>query len=171
MFIPPPEVKEFRCKTCDAVLDMSTARDGVVECKFCHNVYTIPKEEAKSDTREQLAIASHELDACSFDRAYTAFSKAAEIDPSEPEAYFGMALATFKVQYLKDAAKKHLQPICHDINVGKVRDDKNYKKALSLATAEQKRVYGERADEIDSVSKEFNRLKSAGTTRSIRKRR
>ncbi len=141
---------------------MSTARDGVVECKFCHNVYTIPKEEAKSDTREQLAIASHELDACSFDRAYTAFSKAAEIDPSEPEAYFGMALATFKVQYLKDAAKKHLQPICHDINVGKVRDDKNYKKALSLATAEQKRVYGERADEIDSVSKEFNRLKSAG---------
>ena len=70
-----------------------------------------------------------------------------------------MALATFKVQYLKDAAKKHLQPICHDINVGKVRDDKNYKKALSLATAEQKRVYGERADEIDSVSKEVNRLK------------
>lgn len=156
------DVKELRCKTCDAVLDMQTAHGGVVECKFCRNVYTIPKAETKSDTRELLAIASHELDTCSFDRAYTAYSKAADTDESEPEAYFGKALAAFKVQYLKDAAKKHLQPVCHEVSEKKIKDDKNYKKALSLATSEQKAVYETRAEEIDSVMKEFNRLKSAG---------
>ena len=157
-----PEVQELRCKTCDAVLDLSAAKNGVIECAFCHNTYTVPKEEARNDTRELLAIASHELDTCSFDRAYTAYSKAAELDASEPEAYFGMALATFKVQYLKDANRKHLQPICHDVGEERLADDKNYKKALSLATAAQKKIYTARAEEIDGVRKEFGRLRDRG---------
>ena len=35
-------------------------------------------------------MGEHDLDTCKFDEAYTAYKKAAELDPNEPEAYFGM---------------------------------------------------------------------------------
>ena len=154
---------EFRCKSCDAVIDLSTAHDGVVECKFCHNVYTVPT--TSRDVRQQLLIAENELDACDFDRAYAAYSKAAAIESKEPEAHFGLALASFKVQYIrdtKDPAKKRLQPICHEASSGKFSENKHYVQALTLATGEQKKVYRRRAEEIDAINAEFYRLKKSG---------
>ena len=58
-------MNEFRCKSCDAVIDLSTAHDGVVECRFCHNAYTVPT--TTEDVRQQLLIAENELDRCDFD--------------------------------------------------------------------------------------------------------
>lgn len=155
-------VKELSCKTCGSLLDLTTAADGVVKCKYCGNSYAVPKEDGKSEAFEMLQIASHELETCSFDRAYTAYAKAAEISPDEPEAYFGMALARFKVQYLNDAAKKHLQPICHEITDKKFTDDKNYLRALELATKSQYGVYMQRGAEIDAISAEFGRIANSG---------
>ncbi|MGN1235392.1 MAG: leucine-rich repeat protein, partial [Christensenellaceae bacterium] len=57
--------------------------------------------------------------------------------------------------YLKDIVNKRLQPICHRIIEGKFVEDKNYLKALSLATNEQREEYIRRADEIDYILSEF----------------
>ena len=40
-------VDVFKCKTCEWVLDVSEAKGGVVECKFCHNKYTLPRQETR----------------------------------------------------------------------------------------------------------------------------
>ncbi len=156
------ETKESRCRNCEAVLDMDKAVNGVIECLYCHSFYTIPKENASSPSKELLKIAENELDNCAFDRAYVAFKKASVEDITEPECYFGMALSNFKVQFLKDAAKQRLQPICHDITEKKFSEDKNYLKALELATAEQRKIYAQKAEEIDEIGMEFLRLKNAG---------
>ena len=156
-------MNEFRCKSCDAVIDLSTAHDGVVECRFCHNAYTVPT--TTEDVRQQLLIAENELDRCDFDSAYGAYAKAIAIEPSEPESYFGLALASFKVQYIrdtKDPKKKRLQPICHEASDKRFADDKNYRMALRLASPEQKVIYLKRAEEIDAINAEFYRLKKSG---------
>lgn len=154
--------KSFKCVNCEATLDLSRAINGTLECEYCHSKYTLPKDGTSEKAKELLNIASHELDTCSFDRAYTAYEKAAQADESEPEAYFGMALASFKVQYLKDCLKNCLQPICHDITDKKFADDRNFQRAAQLATSEQRVVYEQKAAEIDAISEAFYRLSHGG---------
>ncbi len=155
------QLRIIRCKNCDAQIDPSNAQDGVVHCPYCHSVFTVAKT-SDSSAATQLVIAESLLDGCEFDRAYDAFKKAASIDGSEPQAYFGMALATFKVQYLKDLERDRLQPICHEMTGKKFTDNADYKKALAVATAEQKGEYMRAAEEIDRIRNEFYRFKQSG---------
>ena len=154
---------ELRCRNCDAEIDVSKAFGGVVKCAFCGSVFTLPKPEQDSRVLSQLGIGQNELDCCSFDRAYTAFSKAAEWDESEPEAYFGMALADFKVQYLRDSVNNRLQPVCHEIDTRQIAQSADFKRALSLATSEQRAEYARKAEEIDYIRGEFYNLSQSGT--------
>ncbi len=155
---------QFKCKTCGTPLDALAAasRNGLVECPACFNVWTIPRREASPAAISFLRMGEHGLDTCKFDEAYSAYAKAAELDGKEPEAYFGMALATFKVQFLKDEVNRRMQPICHEISDESFLDDKNFRRALGLATEEQKREYRKRGREIDEVKEEFYALQRKG---------
>ncbi len=142
------------------MVDPREAVDGVLECRHCGMLLTFPKPDSK--VLSFLQQGEHDLDSCDFDRAHAAYSKAAELDPAEPEAYFGMALAAFKVQYLKDEVHGCLQPICHEISKRVFTEDPNYQKALEFATDEQKEVYHVRGHAIDSIREEFYELEKSG---------
>ncbi len=150
---------KFTCETCGEPLDISTAKNGVIQCKRCFNSYTLP---IKKENLNDIQLAKHHLDLCEFDNAYETFKNVLEEDETEPEAYFGMALASHKIQYLKDVANKHLQPICHDINNKKFIADKDYQLALKYANVEQRKIYQEKAVEIDEIKDEFYNLKQSG---------
>ncbi len=153
---------EFLCKYCGAPLELEKAIGGVVRCVYCNNAQTLPKTDVSPAALSFLRMGEHDLDTCDFDKAYTAYAKAAELDKEEPEAYFGMALATFKVQFLKDEVNERMQPICHEISDGSILDDKNFRRALELATDEQKREYRKRGREIDEIKEEFYDLQRKG---------
>ncbi len=158
------ELKELFCKCCTAPLDPAKATGRVIRCEHCGTAFVLARED---DGKVVDLLRSGELllDTCKFDDAYAAYQKAAELDKEEPEAYFGMALAKFKVQYLKDETSDppRLQPICHEISEKKFTDDKNYQHALGLATREQREAYAAKGAEIDAIRKEFYALKQAGT--------
>lgn len=158
-----PNLLFEKCKNCGAPLNASRALNGVLECEYCGSAFTLPKEETAGGAIEQLKIAANELDLCRFEDAFASYRKAAELDENEPEAYFGMALSEFRVQYLKDNLKHRLQPVCHAATDKKFSENKNYLRALSLATKEQAEEYGRRAAEIDYIASEFFRLKKQGT--------
>ena len=158
-----PNLLFEKCKNCGAPLNASRALNGVLECEYCGSAFTLPKEETAGGVIEQLKIAANELDLCRFEDAFASYRKAAELDENEPEAYFGMALSEFRVQYLKDSLKHRLQPVCHAVTDKKFSQNKNYLRALSLATKEQAEEYGRRAAEIDYIASEFFRLKEQGT--------
>lgn len=152
---------DFRCKTCENILDISTAIDGVVECPYCYNKWIVPKQ-ADPAVIEFLRMGEHDLDTGRFDDAYTAYSKAAEYDDTEPEAYFGKALAKFKIQYLKNEVNGNLQPICHALSKEKFSDDIDYMRAYKWATAAQREEYERRANEIDHIRSEFAKMEASG---------
>lgn len=158
--------QDLICKTCGSLLNEEARQstDGLVTCPYCHNVWTIPRKETASAALQFLQLGEHELDICRFDDAYSAYQKAAEIDPQEPEAYFGMALAEFKVQYLKDETSEfsRLQPICHEISDKNFMDNKNFQSALKYASNVQKTEYLRRAQEIVKIRLEFLKLKESG---------
>lgn len=150
------------CKNCGDQLDASKAVNGVLKCPSCRSVFTVAKKETNPAALSSLRIAENELDSCSFDRAFTSYKKASQLDGKEPEAYFGMALSEFKVQFLKDVPNNRLQPICHEISDKKFTDSVNYKKALSLATDDQRFEYERNGQEIDYIREEFFKIKKSG---------
>ncbi len=158
------ELTELLCKTCEARLDPGRAQNNVIFCEHCGNAYILPRKETSPKALSFLRMGEHELDVCKFDDALNAYEKAAEADKTEPEAYFGMALSEFKVQYLKDetADPPHLQPICHEISEKRFTENKNFQRALSLASGAQKEAYEKKGDEIDRIRSEFLRLKESG---------
>lgn len=170
------ELSENKCKNCSADLDLRTAKGGVLTCPYCRSVFTLPKEKAAPKVLAFLRSGEQNLDMRRFDDAYIMYQKAAEEDPNEPEAYFGMALSKAQVQYLKDycASGKEvspekedsddfrMQPICYEISEKKFTDDQNFRKAIELATPEQQAAYREKGDEIDRIRAEFSVLKQSG---------
>ena len=163
----------MECKGCGAQIDIRNAVNGVVECTYCHRIETLAKT-TNDDAKHFLKMGEHDLDSCKFDEAYTAYKKASEYDNREPQAYFGMALAEFNIQYIRDVREEKdpvtkelkkvykLQPICHEINEKKFIDNKNYKAAMLCASNEQRNEYQRRANEIDYIKQEFNELKKQG---------
>ena len=153
---------ELSCKNCNAPLDMTEAKNGVIACSFCGSVFTLPKSGQTDEVKRLIDAGKTALDLCRFDDALTAFTKAIELDGSEPEAYWGRALARFRVQYLRDTVNNRLQPICHEVAEDAFTADPDYKKALELATDEQRAAYGKKGEEIDYIRSEFYALAQSG---------
>ena len=152
------------CKNCNAPLDMAEAKNGVVTCAFCGSVFTLPKKDASDKVRKHLDAGETALDQCRFDDALASYTKAIEADGSEPEGYWGRALARNRVQYLRDTVNNRLQPICHEAAADPFTADPDYKRALTLATPEQKAEYAKKAEEIDYIRRTFYAFGSEGLT-------
>ncbi len=153
---------EIKCKNCSAPLTGIKPVSGVIVCKHCGSTFTVPQERADSKLRHILLTGEHELYTCRFDDAYATYFKASELARTEPEAYWGMALSEFKIQYIKDQIENRLQPICHEFTDKSFLQNGNYLEALKYATAEQKKVYQSKAEEIDYICKAFHSLKHSG---------
>ena len=156
--------QKFKCKTCGQPLDelVTLSTNGLVECPSCFNVWTVPKKEASPEALQFLHMGEHDLDVGKFDDALVAYKKASELDPKEPEAYFGMALAEFKIRYLKDHVNNRLQPICYEVTEKKFTDSNGFLRALRYATAEQSAQYEKKGEEIDYILEEFYKLQQSG---------
>lgn len=156
------ELVTMECKCCGARMNPANERGGVIQCAYCGYFFTRPKKEVTPAVLSFLRTGEHELDVCKFDEAYTAYQKAAQLDSKEPEAYWGMALAQFKIQYLKDNVNNRLQPICHEISDRKFTDSKNFLSAIRYATEEQRKQYESKGEEIDYIQGEFFKLQREG---------
>ena len=150
------------CKNCNAPLNMAEAKNGVIACSFCGSAFTLPKSDASDKVRKHLDAGETALDQCRFDDALASYTKAIEADGSEPEGYWGRALARNRVQYLRDTVNNRLQPICHEVSEESFTSDPDYKRALTLATEEQRAEYAKKGEEIDYIRSEFYALERTG---------
>lgn len=160
------EYVRSECPCCSAPIDPSAAVRGVLTCKYCGNILTIPKETSNKEALSYLRQGELLLDTGRFSDAWSAFFKASEIDASEPEAYFGMARARFGVRYLRDetADPPCIRPITEIFSEERFSEDKDFRRALETATFEQADEYRRKAGEIDRIHDEFLRLKKAGVS-------
>ncbi len=156
------QLENMRCRNCGAELDIQKGVNGVVQCEYCMSKFTLPKEDITPAALKFLHDGESSLYVCRFDDAYAFYKKAAELSPAEPEAYWGMAISQFKVQYIKDEVNDRLQPVCHLMSTENIRDNANYKRAVSLATSDQRTEYEKQAAEIDYIREEFYKLKQTG---------
>lgn len=143
----------FKCKMCGGNLDV-IGDEKVIECEYCGSKQTIPN--ADNEKKINLFNRANRLRmACEFDKAAGIYEQIIAEFPEEAEAYWGLCLANYGIEYVDDPATGNKIPTCHRASFDKMRRDENYELAVENADMAARLVYAEQAKEIDRIMGEI----------------
>ncbi len=143
----------LKCKMCGGNLEVSD-NVTVCECEYCGTKQTLPKNH--DDVLTNLFNRANNLRIkCEFDKAQEIYEKIVGSNPDEAEAYWGIILCKYGIEYVEDPATFTKVPTCHRTQLESVRSDTDYLSALEHADAVQKGVYEKEAEAIDRLQKDI----------------
>jgi len=143
----------LKCKMCGG--DIEVSQDLTVgKCLFCGSTMTLPRID--SDKKARLFNRANEYRLNNeFDKAYDAYKTITEEDEQESEAYWGMILSEYGVEYVEDPNSGKRIPTCHRTQIQSILDNTNYKLALQYSTGESKFIYQDEAEILDKVQRKI----------------
>ena len=140
----------FKCKMCGGDLNV---QDGVcvVECGYCGTRQTVAATD--DEKRVNLYNRANRLRMNSeFDKAASLYEQIVAEFPEESEAYWGLCLCNYGIEYVDDPLTGAKKPTIHRASFEKMRRDENYERAVENAADETARlVYQQQAQEIDRI--------------------
>ena len=143
----------FKCKMCGGNLEV-TEEMTVCECEYCGTKQTVPK--TRDDVMSNLFNRANNLRIkCEFDKAQEIYDKIVASDPSESEAYWGIVLCKYGIEYVEDPATYKKVPTCHRTQLESVMTDVDFLAAVEHADVVQRSVYEEEARAIDKLQKDI----------------
>ena len=143
----------FKCKMCGGDLEIA---EGVTiaECEYCGTKQTVPT--ARDENMQALFNRANTLRIKSeFDKAEKLYEKIIQSDPTQTEAYWGLILCKYGIEYVDDPATFKKVPTCHRASFESIVADDDYKSALKYADMSQRAIYEEQAKEIDRIQKDI----------------
>lgn len=139
----------FKCKMCGGSLDVS-AGQTVAKCAYCGTTQTLPVfDDEKKTAYYNRANALRMM--CEFDKAAGIYEIIVTEFSGEAEAYWGLVLCKYGVEYIDDPKTGVKVPTCHRTLLTSVFDDPDYKNAIRCADAASDVVYREEARAIDNI--------------------
>ena len=140
-----------QCKMCGYVVELP---DGLTvgECPACGSVTTFPKI-ASEHAGQLYARAEHFRQINDFDKAIDAYEAIVREQPDDAEAYWGIVLSRFGIEYVEDPVSHERVPTCHRVQYDSILADGDYRSALENADASQRDVYEAEAKRIAEIQK------------------
>ena len=143
----------FKCKMCGGDLDVTDPR-SVIQCDYCGTSQTIPVPN--DDKKVNLFNRANKLRLKNdFDKAEGIYEGIVSEFPEEAEAYWGICLCKYGIEYVDDPATGDKIPTCHRTSFKSIFDEENYILALKHSDDEAKSVYGQEAAAIDRLQKDI----------------
>ena len=140
----------FKCKRCGGDLNITEA-DKVVECEYCGTTQTVPS--ADNEKKMTLFNRANRLRLNNeFDKAVALYEQLIAEFPEEAEAYWGLCLCNWGIEYVDDPATGEKKPTCHRASFESLMKDENYLLAMEYADVTAQRVYRREAQEIDRLN-------------------
>ena len=140
----------FKCKMCGGDLNITEA-DKVVECEYCGTTQTVPS--ADKEKKMTLFNRANRLRLNNeFDKAAALYEQLIAEFPEEAEAYWGLCLCNWGIEYVDDPATGEKKPTCHRAGFESLMKDENYLLAMEYADVTAQRVYRREAQEIDRLN-------------------
>lgn len=140
----------FECKRCGGGLNITEA-DKVVECEYCGTTQTVPS--ADNEKKMTLFNRANRLRLKNkFDKAAALYEQLIAEFPEEAEAYWGLCLCNWGIEYVDDPATGEKKPTCHRASFESLMKDENYLLAMEYADLTAERVYRREAQEIDRLN-------------------
>ena len=141
----------IKCKMCGGDLDYVEGA-STAECEYCGSVQTIPK--ADDEKKLTLFARANRLRlACEFDKAAGIYESIVADFPEEAEAYWGLVLCKYGIEYVDDPANGKKIPTCHRSSFESILEDSDFEQALENADSVARRVYREEAKQIEEIRK------------------
>ncbi len=143
----------YKCKMCGGDLDVAE-NTTVVVCDYCGSKQTVPT--ARDEELSSLFNRANTLRRkCEFDKAEQLYEKILVKDDKQPEAYWGVLLCRYGIEYVEDPASSKRISTCHRTAFEAITSDEYYKSALQYADPVQKAIYEQEAKYIDGVQKDI----------------
>jgi hypothetical protein len=124
----------------------------VAECEYCGTKQTVPT----ADNEKKITLfgrANRLRLACEFDKAASIYESIVAEFPEEAEAYWGLVLCKYGIEYVDDPATGKKVPTCHRSSFDSVMDDSDFEQASENADVAARKVYREEAKAIEELRK------------------
>ena len=143
----------IKCKMCGGDLEL-VAGSTVAECEYCGTRQTVPT----ADNEKKLTLfarANRLRAACDFDKAAGIYESIVADFPEEAEAYWGLVLCKYGIEYVDDPATGKKIPTCHRSGFDSVLEDTNYEQAMENADMMAQGVYRDEAKQLEQLRKDI----------------
>ena len=141
----------IKCKMCGGDLEI-TEGTTVAECEYCGTKQTVPNV----DNEKKLTLFSRANRlrlACEFDKAAGIYENIVSEFPQEAEAYWGLVLCKYGIEYVDDPATGKKVPTCHRSSFDSVLEDSDFEQACENADTVTRKVYRDEAKAIEDIRK------------------
>lgn len=148
----------LKCKMCGGNLEVSEGM-SVCECAYCGTRQTVPSV----DNEKKISLfrrANKYRASCEFDKASVVYENIIAEFPKEAEAYWGLVLCKYGIEYVDDPKTGKKIPTCHRMSYDSVTNDSNYKTTLQNADVVAKAVYKEEVETIETIRKDIFAISS-----------
>lgn len=126
----------------------------ICECEYCGTKQTVSSTDDEITTNlynraNNLRMKSE------FDKAQEIYEKIITKNPNEAEAYWGVILCKYGIEYVEDPDTYKKVPTCHRTQLESVLTDVDYLSAIEKADSSQKLIYEQEAKKIDKLQKDI----------------
>ena len=141
----------IKCKMCggDLVIEPGAT---VAECEYCGTRQTIPNQDDEKKLT-LFARANRLRMGCEFDKAAGIYEAIVADFPQEAEAYWGLVLCKYGIEYVDDPATGKKIPTCHRSSFDSILEDSDFEQAQENADVVARKVYREEAKQIEEIRK------------------
>ena len=144
----------YKCKMCGGSLNLINEENGLCECDSCGSTQTIPLQNNLKKT-ELYNTANEYRKNNRFDRAADVYKNMIQEFPEEAEAYWGMVLCRYGIEYVKDPGTGKMMPTCHRTIPKSIFEDSDYRLACEKAKPLAREQHEKEAEKIDQIQKKI----------------
>ncbi len=139
----------IKCKMCGGDLNIAEGLT-VAECEYCGTKQTVPSVD--NEKKLTLFARANRLRlACEFDKAAGVYESIVAEFPTEAEAYWGLVLCRYGIEYVDDPATGKKIPTCHRSSFDSILEDSDFEQACENADAVARKVYREESKAIEDI--------------------
>lgn len=148
----------FKCKMCGGTLEVQEGMT-VCECEYCGSVQTVPQLD--DEKKINLFTRANRLrSACEFDKASGVYETIVADFPEEAEAYWGLLLCKFGIEYVDDPKTGKKIPTCHRSSFDSIMDDQDFEMVMEYSDPTSRAVYQDEAKKIEELRIGINEVSS-----------
>ena len=139
----------FKCKMCGGDLDVQ-GNITVVQCDYCGTKQTVPS--ADNEKKMMMFERANKLRyQCEFDKAAGMYESIITDFPYEAEAYWGLILCKYGIEYVNDPVTGKKIPTCHRSSFDSVLENDDFEKVLEYSDSIAVSVYRDEAKRIETL--------------------
>ena len=139
----------LKCKMCGGNLEVQEGMH-ICECEYCGSVQTVPALD--NEKKITLFVRANRLrSAGEFDKASGVYESIVTEFPEEAEAYWGLVLCKYGIEYVDDPKTGKKIPTCHRSSFENVMDDGNFEMVMEYSDSAARAVYREEAKAIERL--------------------